>query len=232
MRRTGKAPTIAWIGLSLALAACGGRKDEASSVAAVADPTAAPVAAPAPATPAAPGAGAPAAATPTAPSDAAPAPPPASAAMAPTGTLAEAPAAAADAGPSPSGLIYPARNTVIRDPKPGTPEHLIAQALAAALNPDPEAGWRQFEALLHTSEKEPNALISRRELNWPAMRRKVALFLAEDPTKPIYKWAYAEEPGGGQLKIFVHNPKSMPTPCYVKRDSEQGDAWKIQTCSL
>lgn len=134
--------------------------------------------------------------------------------------------------PSPAQVSYPSKNTIVRDPEPDSPAGVIMRALEAAMNPDADKGWEQFEALLHTSEKLPNALISRRELNWPAMRRKVHLFLIEDPKKPIYQWAYAEETADGQLKIFVHNPKSMPTPCYVAQDPEQDNQWKIRTCSL
>jgi len=221
---------VAWIvGLALTLGACGG-KDEATPEA------------PAPAA-AEPAKEAPAAEArgeePT--TAAAPAPKPAEEATAPKPTEevpAPKPADAAAAAPTEvvvddlDAYVYPARNTVVRDPDPSTPEGIIARALAAAMNPDEAAGWREFEALLHTSEKLPNALTSRRQLNWPAMRRKVPLFLVEDETKPIYRWSYVEELPNNTLKIFVHNKESMPTPCYLRRDAEQDNAWRITTCSL
>ena len=127
----------------------------------------------------------------------------------------------------------PPEGTVITAPVEGTPEWVIQRVIAASMNPDEAAGWAEFEALLHTSEKLPNALISRRELNYPASRRKVGLFIVgEDKTTPVYKIAYIETPAEDTLKIFVDNPKSSPTPCYIRKDPAQDNQWKVTTCSL
>jgi len=142
--------------------------------------------------------------------------------------------AAANAEPdtlSKHGFNYPGKNTVVRECDPESPEGVIQRAILAAMNPDEEKGWQQFESLLHSSQLIPNALTSRRQLNFPAMRRKVSLFLVEEG-KPYYKWAYAEEPDEGVIKVFVHNPKSMPTPCYLAMDPEADNKWRIKSCSL
>lgn len=253
MWRADKAGWIAVIGLSLAVAACGGKGSEQPSMNPV-DPAATPAptdpaTAPAPedkgsegnvapADPADPGAkpadpGTKPADPGTKPADPAAADPDAADAGSTAGADpadTKVPSEAAD-GASPNGYTYPGRNTVVKDPDPESPEGIIMRALAAALDPDEAKGWEAFEGLLHTSELIPNALTSRRQLNWPAMRRKVALFLVEEG-KPVYKWAYAEEPEPGVIKVFVNNPKSMPTPCYVAQDPEQENKWRIKSCSL
>lgn len=240
--RAGVIANVAIMGLALALSACGGEKQDA--VALLAAPSEPAPIAETPKDPKVAEGGNIAATDPAAVKPAEVAPKPADPVAPPTdpGTPGgEAPTGAEGkpvtvdgAGePNPSrGWSYPSRNTIVRDPEPDTPAGVIMLALTAAMNPDANKGWGQFQALLHTSELLPNALISRRELNWPAMRRKVHLFLIEDPTKPIYQWSYAEETADGQLKIFVHNPKSMPTPCYVAQDPEQDNKWRIRTCSL
>ncbi|MCB9736069.1 MAG: hypothetical protein H6745_26070 [Deltaproteobacteria bacterium] len=141
--------------------------------------------------------------------------------------------AAENAADAELGFVYPAKNTVIRDVDPESIEGVIQRALMAAANPDEEKGWKDFESLLHSQEKGEMSLRSRKQYNWPAMRRKAYLFLIEGTDKNVYKWAYAEEHDEGKtIKVFVYNPKSSPTPCYVKRDPEQENHWRITTCSL
>jgi len=122
-----------------------------------------------------------------------------------------------------------APGTIVKDPNPESPEGLIQRALLAAMEPDEAKGWAAFEAILHDDQKYGQALTYRREMNFAAMRRKVKLFLFEDPTKPIYKIDRIIEEGD-IIRIFVHNKESMPTPCEVRLDATKH--WKIGICSL
>jgi len=119
--------------------------------------------------------------------------------------------------------------TIVKDPNPESPEGLIQRAIMAAMEPDEAKAWAAFEALLHEDQKYGQALVYRREMNFPAMRRKVKLFLIEDETKPIYKISRILEEGN-IIRIFVHNKQSMPTPCEVRLDAT--NHWKIGICSL
>ncbi|MFT7581762.1 MAG: hypothetical protein ACI9MR_003440 [Myxococcota bacterium] len=132
-------------------------------------------------------------------------------------------------------LVLPEAGAIVTNPKAGTPQAVIMTVLAAANEPDEEKAWQLFKAQLHSREMLPNALKARRSLNFAASRRKVKLFLVENPDAPgvlSYKVSYIETPGEDQLKIFVHNAKASPTPCYVAKDPEQDNAWKVTTCSL
>jgi hypothetical protein len=122
---------------------------------------------------------------------------------------------------------------VVRDTDPRRPEHVIAGALAAARDPDETRGWSAFEALLHTDEKLPDALITRRSMNFAASRRKAHLFLLEEGPKPVFKVDRIVEEGTDTVRFFVHNPKSMPTPCSARLDlTLKPPAWRVGICSL
>ncbi len=133
----------------------------------------------------------------------------------------------------PTALVTVTPGTVVKNPAVDSPEWLIEQVLVAAMEPDEAKGWAIFESLLHTDEKLPNALISRRQHNYPASRRKVKLFLYEDPTKPIYKVDRVVEEGPKSVRIYVHNnsENSIPTPCEVRMDDTL-KKWRIGICSL
>ena len=141
------------------------------------------------------------------------------------------PAAAADTGSETTNGTFVQAGSIVRTPDPETPEGVIQRAIAAAMEPDEAKAWEQFMALLHTDERLPNALSLRRSMNFAAMRRKVKLFLIEDETKPFYQVDRVLE-GPDTVRLFVHNKKSMPTPCEVRRDAAQENKWRIATCSL
>ncbi len=132
-----------------------------------------------------------------------------------------------------TALVTVTPGMVVKNPAVDSPEWLIEQVLVAAMEPDEAKGWALFESLLHVDEKIPNALISRRQLNYPASRRKVKLFLYEDPTKPIYKVSRVVEESPKSVRIYVHNnsENSMPTPCEVRMD-DTINKWRIGICSL
>jgi hypothetical protein len=137
----------------------------------------------------------------------------------------------ADAGAETQLGTFVQAGSIVRTPDPETPEGVIQRAIATAMEPDEAKAWEQFLALLHTDEKLPNALYSRRSMNFAAMRRKVKLFLIEDETKPYYQVDRVVE-GPDSVRLFVHNKGSMPTPCEVRRDKAQENKWRVTTCSL
>lgn len=123
--------------------------------------------------------------------------------------------------------------TTIDNPDDGTPEALVRDVIAAALMADETKGWEAFRKLLHSDQLRSGVSEkSWRTMNFPALRRKVRLYLEDDST-PIYELAYAEEVAPTSVKLFVANEKSeVPTPCTLKPDAEQGGAWRISICSL
>ncbi len=133
----------------------------------------------------------------------------------------------------PTNLVTATPGTVVRDPVPDSPEWLIQQVLVAAMDPDEAKGWALFESLLHEDQKAPNALTTRRSLNFAASRRKVKLFLFEDPSKPIYKVSRVVEETPTRVRIFVYNNSEggMPTPCELRMD-ENLKKWRVGICSL
>ena len=90
-----------------------------------------------------------------------------------------------------------------------------------------------FEALLHEDQKYENALVSRRTMNFAASRRKVKLFLVEDPNLPIYKVSRVVEESPKQVRFYIYNNSEggMPTPCEVRMDDNM-KKWRIGICSL
>lgn len=141
---------------------------------------------------------------------------------------AAAPPAPTSAGAQPNDL--PAKGPV-KAPGKDSPEAVIMGAIQAAMNPDEAKGWAAFSALLHSSQQLPNSLTSWRTFNFKAFRRKVHLYLADD-TKPDYVIDRVERPTPDRVKIFVHNERSMPTPCQLRKDPQAGGAWRIEICSL
>jgi hypothetical protein len=70
-------------------------------------------------------------------------------------------------------------------------------------------------------------------MNFAASRRKVHLFLLEDSPKPVFKVERIVDDAPDTIRFFVHNPKSMPTPCTARLDqSLTPPAWRVGICSL
>ena len=120
---------------------------------------------------------------------------------------------------------------LVSAPIEGSPEAVIQGLIAAAMYPDEEAGWKVVRELLHSSISAPHALKGYREMNYAASRRKVALFTPDD-TKPHFRVVKRTTPSDDKVKLFIHNEKSMPTPCTLKRDADAQGAWRIYVCSL
>ena len=124
-----------------------------------------------------------------------------------------------------------AEGELIKAPPAGSPEAVIQQLLMAAMNPDEAAGWKTTSGLLHSSMSAQKAQKSYREMNYPASRRKVALFTPDD-SKAHFRVTRKTSPSDDKVKLFIHNEKSMPTPCTLKRDPAAEGAWRVYVCSL
>ena len=134
---------------------------------------------------------------------------------------------------APTALVTATPGTIVKTPAPDSPEWVISQVLLAAMDPDEAKGWALFESLLHEDQKAVNALTSRRSLNFAASRRKVKLFLVEDPNQPIYQVDRVVEQSPKQVRIYVHNNSEggMPTPCELRMDDTL-KKWRVGICSL
>ena len=124
-------------------------------------------------------------------------------------------------------------HTTVEAPEAGSPEAVVFDALAAALDPNEPKGWKSFKALLHSDQlASPISEKTWRTMNFSALRRKARLYL-EDDALPTYKLAYTEDMAPAGLKLFIFNEKSeVPTPCTVHPDPQHNNAWRISMCSL
>ena len=115
----------------------------------------------------------------------------------------------------------------ISNPEAGTPEKVIQDVLKAARMSDDNDGWQAFSTLLHSQEtSSPAAMNKWQTMVYPTMRRK-ADFLLVDKSALIYKLMDKREEGK-DVKVYVENSQSdMPTPCTLRRDPEQGNAWRV-----
>ncbi len=115
----------------------------------------------------------------------------------------------------------------ITNPDPGTPERVIQQVLKAALNPDKDAGWEAFEALLHSEETSSNlALQEWSETKFDTIRRKAAFLVKDQKTVAYQMMDFREDDKG--VQIFVKSSASeMPTPCRLRPDPAAGGAWRV-----
>lgn len=115
----------------------------------------------------------------------------------------------------------------VTNPEPGTPEAVVQEVLRAAANPDEEAGWERFSALLHSAELDsPVAMNDWRGMKFPAIRKKAA-YLVEDQNSFTYVvMDRREEPPS--LILMVKNAQSdLPTPCKLRQDPSAGNAWRV-----
>ena len=115
---------------------------------------------------------------------------------------------------------------------PGSPERVLQDALKAALEPDAEKGWVEFLKLLHTEQKDKGSLEAWKSLKFREMRKKATNYITNVATSGFTVKRIREE-DDGNVSYFLLSPKTdMPTPCTVKPDPEQSNAWRITRCSL
>ena len=123
----------------------------------------------------------------------------------------------------------------IENPESGTPEYVIQQALKAAADPDDGNGWQRYMALLHSRERESESrLADWRNFTYREFRKKVNHYVLDKKTFKYRMRRYDEgEEGDPSVTIYVESTKTdLPTPCRVKPDPKQGDAYRIVSCSL
>ena len=124
-----------------------------------------------------------------------------------------------------------AGEALIDNPSAGEPEYVIRQLIQAALTEDPEEGWGQFRAWLHSDQlASPASERSWKTMNYAAFRRSVR-HLLPDESKPVFRRAYVEKIGGGRheyLKVFVVSKSSdMPKPFHLMRDPQAEQDWRL-----
>jgi hypothetical protein len=113
----------------------------------------------------------------------------------------------------------------ITDPAPGTPEKVVQDVLRAARNGDEEAGWEQFQKLLHPEEVELQSSLSNwRQFKYRGIRKKVNL-LVQDPATMTFKVMDRREEGASLVVMVENSGSDMPTPCRLKTDAK--GQWKV-----
>jgi hypothetical protein len=116
---------------------------------------------------------------------------------------------------------------VVTAPDPGTPEKAIQDVLKAGRMADEADGWIAFAGLLHSEETaSPAGMNEWQTLRYPSLRRKVG-YLLLDKAALTYKLMDKREEGQN-VRVFVANSQSdAPTPCMVRRDPAQNNAWRV-----
>ena len=117
----------------------------------------------------------------------------------------------------------------VTNPDSGTPDKVVQDVLKAARMADEEQGWEKFVGLLHSEETEmPASLSTWRDMKYRAIRKKADFLLSEKSTFTFKVMDRRESEDGHTLQIFLENTASdMPTPCRLKQDKAQGNAWRV-----
>ena len=123
-----------------------------------------------------------------------------------------------------------AKGTLVDGAEPGTAEALIQGLIEAASEESEAVGWQKLKPLLHSKLQNNVALEGWRNSTYRATRRKVWLYVQskDDLRFRIVRKVESE----GEVKAFVYNRESSPTPCTLARDPAAGGAWRIRSCSL
>ena len=116
----------------------------------------------------------------------------------------------------------------IRNPKKGTPEFAIAQALQDAISDDFEAYLRT----IHPDEKSTKTKRDQRKnYEWKRFKKQAQWYLVSQ--KPITFLVTSRRPDGSStIRLFIKDQKhkeSMPRPVKLKKTDKE---WKITTNSL
>lgn len=116
---------------------------------------------------------------------------------------------------------------VVTAPDSGSPEKVIQDVLKAGRMADDADGWIAFAGLLHSEEtSSPAGMNEWQTLRFPALRRKID-YLLLDKAALTYKMMEKREEGQN-VKVFVANSQSdTPTPCTLRRDPAQNNAWRV-----
>lgn len=123
----------------------------------------------------------------------------------------------------------------VTDPDPESAEWVLKQAIDAANDSNEERGWEQFQQVLHSEERTPNALRGWYDHAWKRMRRQAKDYVQEDGSFKIVDFKEMMRSAGGTAgyEYFIESSKKqMPTPCAVYVDDGNGGKWRIRRCSL
>jgi len=123
---------------------------------------------------------------------------------------------------------------IVYDPKDGTPEWVVREAIRAALTPDESRGFERYLELLVADNKDNDRAIGQvRAYSWHQFRKRAASYL-EDPALLTYRLTRLDPPEVGpgveQIKVFLHSTqRDSPAPMTLKRE---GGKWLILYNSL
>ena len=121
------------------------------------------------------------------------------------------------------------------DPDKETAEWVLMKTLKAMNNKDSEAGWEQFQRMLHSAERNPNSLRGWHQMGWRRMRKQKDHYLTPDGCYKIVKLRKIESSRGelqGVEYYLESKKKEMGTPCSVYKDEDNKGRWRIKRCSL
>ncbi|MCB9788729.1 MAG: hypothetical protein H6744_18785 [Deltaproteobacteria bacterium] len=142
---------------------------------------------------------------------------------------AEGASADVDAGTDEDG---PEDTAAMRDTRP-----ILTAMFGAATLDETEDAWEALRALTHPDELvAPRALAGFKAFSWPKLRRNVGLYLS-DPEVPssfrIGRTVPADpSPEQDRIKVFLLRHDQMLVPVSLRRDADDGDAWKLSAVSL
>ena len=118
----------------------------------------------------------------------------------------------------------------VEEADPGTPEATVQAVLQAGMERNPDAGWEQYAALIHSSQHNPQSIRNWKQFNYSALRKKVGNYL-KDPNKLSFVIKEEKEGEDGTVTLFLESKLSdMPTPCTVQKDND--GSWRLTKCSL
>lgn len=116
----------------------------------------------------------------------------------------------------------------IKNPVSGTPEWVMQQAMAAAVNPDVMAGWNEILKVIHSEEKASPARMNEwREYGYRYMRVAVPGMLV-DKTAVTYRLVDRRE-NERDLIMIVERPGTVQgtDSCQLRHDKEAGGQWRL-----
>lgn len=114
-------------------------------------------------------------------------------------------------------------------------EWVLMQTIKAMRAEDSEAGWEDFQKLLHTKERSVNSLRGWRQMTWRRMRKQRDHYLDADGCYKIVKLRKVESSRGDLqgLEFYIESKhKDMGTPCSVYKDDDAKGKWRIKRCSF
>ncbi len=130
------------------------------------------------------------------------------------------------------------------EPAAGSPDEVVQRAMSAALDPNEEAGFEAYLALMHPDHKATRTAEQHiRKFSWKRFRKQVRDYLVADDKAPAGRPVFVvvrqdpESLGADDKKVrlFVrasaNKRRELPTPIRLQREGDAG-AWRITENSL